>query len=80
MACPIRKRLIREKLEDSKRKAESGNNKTYAEIAKKAIEQIRIPETTTQINLSELNHTKILISIMHTHIMNQTTLANIKKN
>lgn len=72
MACPFRKKIIREKLEESKRRAETCNNKTYAEIAKRAAEQVRLPETTTQINLNEVKHTKILISIMHAHILNLT--------
>lgn len=73
MACPLRKRKMGEKAEENKQRAENNKQMTYAEIAKRAAEQVKTPGPTTQINLSDHKHTKILISIMPAHIMN---LAN----
>lgn len=69
-ACPIRKKKIKDKIDENKQGIGNNEQMTYAEIAKRAVEQARTPGITTQITLSEHKHTKILISIMHAHIMN----------
>lgn len=79
MACPIRKNKIKEKSEENKKLAESKKQETYAEIPKRAAEQVKTPGPTTQINLSDHKHTKILISIMHAHIMNLANPGSYQK-
>lgn len=79
MACPIRKNKIKEKSEENKKLAEKKKQETYAEIAKRAAEQVKTPGPTTHINLSDHKHTKILISIMHAHIMNLANPGSYQK-
>lgn len=79
MACPIRKRKMKEKAEENKQRTDNNNQRTYAEIAKKAAEQVKTPGPMTQINLSDHKHTKILISIMHAHIMNMANPGTYQK-
>lgn len=68
MSCPMRKKIISNKLNETKNNDKEQN--TYAAIAKRAVAEAKQTESPTQINLSELKHTKILISIMHAHVMN----------
>lgn len=70
MSCPIRRKIVAEKTEEDKNKALSQEQNTYAAIARRAVAEAKNTESTTQINLSECKHTKILISIMHAHVMN----------
>lgn len=70
MTCPIRKKKMKEKSVENRQIAEYNKNRTYADIARRAAEEVKTPGPTTQINLSDHKHTKILISIMHAHIMN----------
>lgn len=70
MSCPIRKSIIKNKIDENKSLATNKDELTYAAIARRAVAEVRQPETPTMINLSEHKHTKILISIMHAHVMN----------
>lgn len=70
MACPLRKTIIKGKQNTSRFKTTNKEDNTYAEIAKRAVAEAKQSEITTHLNLSEQKHTKILISIMHAHVMN----------
>lgn len=70
MACPTRKSIINDKVKAKRSTAANKEQNTYAEIAKRAVEEAKNSDKATHINLSEQKHTKILISIMHAHIMN----------
>lgn len=70
MACPYKKRLIKEKTEEQKKTEEEKKNSTYASIAKKAVHEVMQPKPATNIVLSGLKDTKILISILYAHVMN----------
>lgn len=70
MSCPLRKAIVSDKLKEQKTSDLNKDENTYAAIARRAVAEVRQAETTTQINLSEYKHTKILISIMHAHVMN----------
>lgn len=70
MTCPLRKAIINDKINENKNSAVNKAEHTYAEIARRAVAEVKHTETPTVINLSEQKHTKILISIMHAHVMN----------
>ena len=70
MSCPLRKSVIKDKIKNGENTELKKDDHTYAEIAKRAAAEARQKETPTLINLSEQKHTKILISIMHAHVMN----------
>lgn len=70
MACPIRKKIISDKINENKEITMEKEQTTYAAIARRAVLEAKQPGSPTQINLSELKHTKILISIIHAHVMN----------
>lgn len=70
MSCPLRKKIIADKTKESRNTTTNKEDNTYAEIARRAVAEVRQSGPTTQINLSEYKHTKILISIMHAHVMN----------
>ena len=72
MACPIRKKIIREKKMKLKEQESDKENTTYAEIARKVIAESKQTDQSTQIILSQTQHCKILICIMHAHVMNHT--------
>lgn len=69
MSCPLRKSIINDKINENKN-TENKDEHTYAAIARRAVAEVKHTETPTLINLSEQKHTKILISIMHAHVMN----------
>lgn len=73
MSCPYKKELINKKTENEKDMKEKKQNTTYAKIAKMAVTEVKQPLHTTEINLSEYKHYKILFSIVHSHIMNIIT-------
>lgn len=86
MACPIRKELIKNKLETDEQEKQRKQNLTLAQVVKQATNEAKTPINTTHIRLSEEKHTKILISIMHAHVANiskpgtyQTELNNMLK-
>lgn len=70
MSCPLRKKIITDKTRENRNKAANQEHNTYAAIARRAVAEVKNTESMTQINLSECKHTKILISIMHAHVMN----------
>lgn len=70
MSCPLRKKIIKEKTDEQKTTVANQEQSTYAAIAKRAVAEVKNTGKLTQINLSETKHTKILISIMHAHVMN----------
>lgn len=70
MSCPLRKKIINEKINENKNNILNKEQNTYAAIAKRAVAEVKQTESPTHLNLSEYKHTKILISIMHAHVMN----------
>lgn len=70
MSCPLRKKIIVDKTNKNKNKVANTEHNTYAAIARRAVAEAKNTESLTQINLSDCKHTKILISIMHAHVMN----------
>lgn len=70
MACPLRKTIVNEKINEKRSRNAKTDGNTYAEIAKRAVAEAKHNVKATHINLSEQKHTKILISIMHAHVMN----------
>lgn len=70
MTCPQRKAIINNKLDQQKHSTAGSNEKTYADIAKRTVEEMKQNEIKTNIILSEEKHSKILISIMHAHVLN----------
>lgn len=79
MSCPLRKKVISEKITENKSNIINTEENTYAAIAKRAVAEVRYKETPTQLNLSEYKHTKILISIMHAHVMNLCNPGSYQK-
>lgn len=74
MACPYKKKLIQEKTEVEEKKEEDRKNTTYANIAKQAVQQAQVqPKPHTNIVLGDQKDYKILICILHAHVIN---LAN----
>lgn len=70
MSCPLRKTIITKGINEDRSKMLNKEENTYAAIARRAVAEAKQTETTTQINLSDYKHTKILISIMHAHVIN----------
>lgn len=70
MTCPQRKSIINNKISQQKQPMANSNEKTYADIARRTVEEMKQNENKTNIILSEQKHTKILISIMHAHVLN----------
>lgn len=70
MSCPLRKKIIADKQNETRNTTMNKEENTYAAIARRAVAEVRQTESTTQLNLSDYKHTKILISIMHAHVLN----------
>lgn len=70
MTCPQRKKIINDKINQKKQQTTSSDEKTYADIARRTVQEMKQNENKTNIILSEQKHTKILISIMHAHVLN----------
>lgn len=70
MKCPTRKKIMKSKITLKRNIPTANSQSTYAEIAKRAVEEVKQTNNATHIVLSEQKHTMILISIMHAHVMN----------
>lgn len=79
MACPIRKSLFKDKLQKGKDRASNKEQTKYVEIARKVVEETKQNNNTTHIHLSDQKHTKILISIMHAHVINISNPGSYQK-
>jgi hypothetical protein len=69
--CPYRKNAIRDKETKIKDDSDRRQNKTYADIAKKAIQET-IPAPTPIINITSKTHLKLTALIIEAHIASLT--------
>lgn len=70
MACPLKKKQIKDKEDEEVKIKEDNKNTTYANIARRAVAEAKQPQTATKIVLGDTKDYKVLVSILYAHVMN----------
>lgn len=70
MACPIKKELIKKKENTTQTQQTNKQHAQYAAVVKQAVKEAAQPTPNTVIQLSDTNHLKILMAVVHAHVVN----------